>query len=128
MSIEIKGIALYSASPAAAGNGSAMDVKVFSGSPLFTTIHVKMAAGGGTDTLKVKIQGRLDSSLGWVDLKKQDMSTEASLAQAAGAATEGNFQCQLLPQMRVDISGTITGARVVTAHILATTSAIRTNS
>lgn len=125
---ELKGIALYSATPSAAGQGSTVTVKVQHDAPLFCTIHVKQAAGGGADTLKVKIQGRLHSSLGWVDLKKQDMSTEASLAQAAGAATENTFQCQLLPQMRVDISGTITGARAVSAHILATIGAVRADS
>ena len=125
---EIKGIALYNATPSAAGQGSTITVKVFHDSTPFCTIHVKQAAGGGTDTLKVKIQGRAHSSLGWVDLKKQDMSTEASLAQAAGAVTENTFQCQLMPQMRVDISGTITGARAVSAHVVGITTSARADS
>lgn len=125
---ELKGIALYSASPSAAGQGSTMNIKVFHDAPLFCTIHVKQAVGGGADTLKVKIQGRAHSSLGWVDLKKQDMTTEASLAQVAGAVTENTFQCQLMPQMRVDISGTITGARAVSAHIVGSTTSARADS
>ena len=128
MPILIKGVALYSASPSAAGQGAGLKVSVPMEGALFTTIHVKMAAGGGADTLKVKIQGRADPSLGWIDLKKQDMTTEASLAQAAGAATENTFQCQLMPEMRVDISGTITGARAVSAHVVATTQSVRADS
>ena len=121
-------VLVYSASPSAAGQGNSFFFKVDSGDPLFCTVHAKQAAGGGSDTLKVKIQGRLDPSLGWQDLKKQDMSTEASSAQVAGAAKEEIFQCQIMPEMRVDISGTITGARAVSCHIFGVSSASRANS
>ena len=125
--VALKGFTLASQSVSGSGQSTSKAIQVPSEMGGLAMVQVKIASGA-SDTLKAKLQGRASSSLGWVDLKKHDHSTEASLAQASGAATEGIFVTELMPEMRVDFSGTITQAHQVDVVLVAPTESVRANS
>lgn len=70
-------------------------------------LHVKTAAHA-SDTTTVTMLGRVNASGGYVALKQSDQSTAVSVAQSGGAATETITTVQLLPDMKIALSGTST--------------------
>lgn len=124
----LKGFSLVAAqSVASASQSTLKSVQVLSEAGGLAVVQARITALAA-DTLKVKLQGRAASNMGWVDLKKFDHAAESSLAQAGGALTEGQWITEIMPEMRVDFSGTISGAHVVDVIIVAQGDATRVNS
>ena len=124
----LKGFSLVAAqSVAVASQSTAKAVQVLSDTGGLAMCQIRIPALAA-DTFTVKLQGRATSGMGWVDLKKFDHVTVASLAQVGGALTEGQFITEIMPEMRCDFSGTITGAHIIDVVLVALGSATRVNS
>jgi hypothetical protein len=67
-----------------------------------------VTAAHASDTTTVAIHGKLNASDSYRALKQSDQSTAASVAQSGGAAVSTMFTCQLMPYMKVVLSGTST--------------------
>lgn len=79
-------------------------------------VHTKISANAA-DTCTVAISGRLNANGGYVALTKSDQATAFSVAQAAGAATETISTVQLMPDMKVVLSGTRTAGGLLKVWI-----------
>lgn len=90
-------------------------------------LHVKIAAHAA-DTCTVGISGRLNANGGFVALTKSDQSTAVSVAQAGGAAVETITTVQLLPEMKVVLSGTRTTGAALNVWVEAIGKASRADS
>lgn len=127
--MSIKALTLYSAdAQTATATGSSVKCNVEPGQDL-AYVQIKIEAGTG-GAVKVEIQGRASEDAGWVILDKADHSTEASVTQSAGAATEVIFPVQLMPYMRAKHSGsyTATDGNDIDVWLLASGQATRADS
>lgn len=129
---DLKGVLLYTADAVLAGaNGDTKTIIIPSTGPRHQLVQVYIEADGAvTSAVKVTIQGRLNPSATWHALDKQDDSTEASVTQASGALVNVSFPTQLMPEMRVVISGTYaaTVGNDIRVWLLADQSSTRANS
>ncbi len=85
-------------------------------------------ASHGSDTTGVAIHGKLNANDSYRALKQSDQSTAASVAQSGGAAVSSMITVQLMPYMKVVLSGTSTTGASTKVFLLAAGSASRTNS
>ncbi len=67
-----------------------------------------VTAAHASDTTGVAIHGKLAAGDSYRALKMSDQSTAAAAAQSGGAAVSSVFACQLMPYMKVVLSGTST--------------------
>jgi hypothetical protein len=90
-------------------------------------LHIKIAAHA-SDTTSVAIKGRLDTNGTLLALKQSDQSTAASLTQSGGAANESIQSVQLVPNMKVVLTGTSTSGASVKVWLEAAAEPARADS
>lgn len=123
---QVKGISLYSADSFSVVPVSKFPRVEHNGRG-WAYIHTKIAAHAA-DTATVTISGRLNASAAFVVLKKYDNTAALSVAQVAGALTEQIDTVQLMPEMKVVLSGTSTAGALVSVWLEASLAAARTDS
>jgi hypothetical protein len=121
-----QGVALFSGDPSSVTPVAAV-VPVPRQGRGWAYVHVKIAAHG-SDTTTVTLKGRLNANGGYVTLKQSDQSTNCSVAQSGGAATEVITTCQLLPDMKVALSGTSTSGASCSVWLEAIANGVRADS
>lgn len=87
-----------------------------------------VTAAHASDTTTVAIHGKLNASDSYRALKQSDQSTAASVAQSGGAAVSSMITVQLMPYMKVVLSGTSTSGASTKVWLEARGIAARTNS
>src|SRR4051812_40247626 len=90
-------------------------------------LHV-LTAAHASDTTTVAVSGRLSPSANFTPLKQSDQSTVVSVAQVAGALKESIISVQLMPEMKVVLSGTATAGASTKVWLEALTASGRADS
>lgn len=121
-----EGLSLLSGDPSSV-TPSAVQVQVPQEGRGWAYVSVVIAAHA-SDTCTVTLQGKLNASDSYRNLKQSDQSTAASVAQSGGAAVSSLITCQLMPYMKVVLSGTSTSGASAKVWIEAKGQASRTDS
>lgn len=122
----VKGVSLFSGDPFSVVP-SAVTVKVPALGRGWAWLHV-LTAAHATDTTTVAVSGRLNANANFVALKQSDQSTAVSVAQVAGALKESIVSVQLMPEMKVVLSGTATAGASTKVWLEAMSAATRADS
>lgn len=100
------GIELFNGDPSAA-TPEAVEVPIPREGRGWGYLHV-LTAAHATDTTVVAIHGKLHANANYIALKKSDQSTATTVTQVGGALKEEITTVQLMPYMKVVLSGTST--------------------
>jgi len=121
-----EGISLFSGDPSSA-TPAAVQIPCPRNGRGWAYVSVVIPAHA-SDTCTVTIQGKLAAGDSYRALKQSDQSTAASVAQSGGAAVSSVFACQLMPYMKVVLSGTSTSGASCKVFLEAAGQASRTDS